>query len=175
MINLTQKALPNTVTVGGRAFFIKTDYRVWIEFMNKAKSGKPFDCSFVFEDEHPATIAIEEIMTFAQPPRELPRRIEHNDAILLDFEQDADLIFAAFLQQYQIDLTEADLHWWKFLALLNGLSDSTTLSKVMSYRAYKKDDSKKDIYLTLKRAWEIIPPLTEEEQQELNDFESLFL
>lgn len=32
MIDLTKKALPNTITVDGRAYSIYTDFRVWMQF-----------------------------------------------------------------------------------------------------------------------------------------------
>lgn len=51
------------------------------------------------------------------------------------FEQDADLIFAAFYGQYHIDLSDAEgLHWWKFRALFRGLPSDCELVKVMGYR-----------------------------------------
>jgi len=174
MIDLTKRTLPDTVTVDGRAFFIKTDFREWIKFSKQAEQGRPFDCSYLFIDEHPETIPLRALLEFAQPPRELPRQQEHTDAILLDFEIDADLIFAAFMEQYKIDLTEADLHWHKFLALLAGINENTLLAKVMGYRGYRKERKSKDAYLLLKRAWEIIPPPTEEEAAEIAGFDALF-
>ena len=51
------------------------------------------------------------------------------------FEQDDALIFAAFYEQYHIDLSEAEgLHWWKFRALFVGLSADCELKKIMGYR-----------------------------------------
>ena len=43
MMDLTKKALPNTVTVGGRAYSIYTDFRVWMRFeiaVSKLKFGE---------------------------------------------------------------------------------------------------------------------------------------
>lgn len=40
-----------------------------------------------------------------------------------DFEEDSGYIFAAFIQQYGIDLTETNMHWFKFLALFKSLQD----------------------------------------------------
>lgn len=46
-----------------------------------------------------------------------------------DFEQDSGRIYAAFLQAYGINLaTVAFLHWWEFLALLEGLPESTAMA-----------------------------------------------
>lgn len=42
-----------------------------------------------------------------------------------DFDVDADYIFAAFVQQYRVDLTKIRMHWFKFLALFKGLKDTT--------------------------------------------------
>lgn len=52
--------------------------------------------------------------------------------------EDADLIFASFFYDYHIDLIEerGKLHWQKFRALLNGLSEKTKLSQVISIRKW---------------------------------------
>lgn len=53
--------------------------------------------------------------------------------------EDADIIFASFFYDYKIDLFEqrGKLHWKKFKALLNGLSEKTKLSQVISIRKWK--------------------------------------
>ena len=38
-----------------------------------------------------------------------------------DFQQDAEAIYAAFWEVYGLDLSTAELHWWQFMALLEGL------------------------------------------------------
>jgi hypothetical protein len=44
------------------------------------------------------------------------------------------------MQQYGIDLIDAEgLHWWKFLALMEGLH-GTKLNDVMEARMYDPDD-----------------------------------
>lgn len=53
-----------------------------------------------------------------------------------DFKQDAEYIYASFMQDYGIDLIEQQgkLHWYKFRALLGGLSESTKFRKVLEIR-----------------------------------------
>lgn len=52
-----------------------------------------------------------------------------------DFEQDANLIYAAFYAIYGISLTTVDfLHWWEFMALLEGLPETTLLQRVIYWR-----------------------------------------
>ena len=179
MINLTEKALPNTVLVGGRAFSIYTDFRLWMRFeisVSKLKRGETIDISYLFKNDMPAYCDLRELFAFSRPESVLPRQISHSNAIVLDYELDSDLIYAAFLGQYGIDLCEVEeLHWHKFLALMRGLNDSTKLREVMGYRCYEKStDKDKDVYEELRRAWEIEPPMSEEEQADLEEFSNLF-
>lgn len=53
----------------------------------------------------------------------------------MDFEQDADAIYSSFMMDYGIDLLDIPfLHWKKFQALLNGLSDRCALQCRMQLR-----------------------------------------
>lgn len=56
-----------------------------------------------------------------------------------DFVQDAELIYASFLRDYKMDLFEQQgkLHWTKFIALLNNLSDDSPFKKVVHIRVKK--------------------------------------
>lgn len=178
MMDLTKKALPNTVLVGGRAYSVYTDYRRWMRFeieASKLRKDGVIDISYLFKNDMPAYCDLSELFKFSRPEAPLPRPIGHNDVIVLDYELDADLIYAAFLGQYGIDLYDVtDLHWHKFLALLSGLNESTKLREVMGYRCYKKSDDKKDPYEELRRAWEIEPPISDEEQAEIEEFSKMF-
>lgn len=65
-----------------------------------------------------------------------------------DLKQDAQYIYASFLQDYGMDLfdQQGKLHWKKFNALLMSLSDDTMFKKVISIRQRKetKDMSKEE-------------------------------
>ncbi len=54
-----------------------------------------------------------------------------------DFEQDAEFIYASFLQEYGIDLIEQQgiMRYEKFIALLNGLRGNTKLQEIIAIRA----------------------------------------
>ncbi|MCI5873451.1 MAG: Gp15 family bacteriophage protein [Clostridiales bacterium] len=179
MMDLTKKALPNTVMVGGRAYSIYTDFRLWMRFeiaVRKLKRGDTIDISYLFKNDMPSYCDLTELFAFSRPESPLPRPISHSNVIALDYEIDADLIYAAFLGQYGIDLMEVEqLHWHKFLALLGGLNESTKLREVIGYRCYEKSaDGDKDIYEELRRAWEIEPPMSDEERAELEEFSNVF-
>ncbi|EAC5135363.1 hypothetical protein JR580_001433 [Listeria monocytogenes serotype 1/2b] len=50
--------------------------------------------------------------------------------------QDADYIYASFLQDYNIDLLDSrgEMHWYKFRALLESLRDDTTIKTIIGIR-----------------------------------------
>ena len=54
-----------------------------------------------------------------------------------DLIQDAEYIYSSFLYDYGIDLYDqvGKMHWYKFNALLSGLSEDSKLMKVIGYRS----------------------------------------
>jgi hypothetical protein len=54
---------------------------------------------------------------------------------ITDFAQDADLIRAAFLQSYGINLFRDRLHWMEFSSLLAGLPEGSRYSEILGIRA----------------------------------------
>lgn len=58
---------------------------------------------------------------------------------LFSYTHDYDLIFAAFLSEYGIDLLDPGtrLHWWRFRAMLAALPSECQLMQVIGYRAAK--------------------------------------
>ena len=183
MIDLiSRKALPNTVLVGGKAFSVYTDFSIWMRFVNAYekwdKKGE-LDISYLFKNELPVFHSIEDyapVFEFAYPKNQIPRG-EPSSERILDYEIDSDYIYAAFYQQYGIDLLEIkELHWHKFKALLNGLCEETRLYEIMGHRSYtgEKIKSQEEIYRRLKEAWSL-PEIETEEQKEVEDrFDDFF-
>lgn len=183
MMDLTTKSLPNTIEVRGRDFAIYTDYRIWmrfsIEFNAWSNNGYRgiLDIRYLFMNELPEFRSVNDyssILEFAFPRTVIPHGSPDSGPILF-YEYDGDYIYAAFLQQYGIDLLEANMHWHKFKALLNGLF-GTKLNDIMGYRSYSgRSDKNMDVqYRRLKEAW--LPPYeeTEEDLQEEKEFNNYF-
>lgn len=64
-----------------------------------------------------------------------------NDDPDMDFIQDYDFIEASFMSDYNIDLANTKMHWWKFFNLINGLSNSEmgnccVLNRIRNLRNY---------------------------------------
>lgn len=64
---------------------------------------------------------------------------EEDDKRHIDLEQDAEYIYASFLQAYNINLFEqqGSMHWHEFKSLLNGLPANTIMQKIIQIRAWK--------------------------------------
>ncbi len=94
---------------------------------------------------------------------------------IFSYEHDADYIYAAFVQQYGIDLTECKLHWWKFKALFAGLTGNTKIREIMEIRATDvsqiKDKERRNHMLKLQNAY-ALPDMRSEEEKE-NDFAAM--
>ena len=88
---------------------------------------------------------------------------------IYSFEQDDFLIYSAFMEQYHIDLNEANLHWWKFKAMFDGLNDNILFSKVMGYRSIDlskiEDKKQRDHYARLQKHWALIDSRSAEEKE----------
>lgn len=93
-----------------------------------------------------------------------------------DFEIDSKRIFSAFYQQYRIDLQEVEqLHWFKFLALFEGLTEETELVKIMQFRTIdissNMSKEQKQFYTRMKNKYRL--PSSNVEAK--NDFADQFL
>lgn len=75
-----------------------------------------------------------------------PKKKHTDDTKTMDFEQDAALIYAAFLQTYGIDLyaVRNQMDWRIFVALLKGIPENTELSRVIRIRGMKVPERTKD-------------------------------
>ena len=64
---------------------------------------------------------------------------EEDDKKHIDLEQDAEYIYASFLQAYNINLFEqqGSMHWHEFKSLLNGLPSNTIMQGIIQIRAWK--------------------------------------
>lgn len=91
----------------------------------------------------------------------------------MDFEQDAGLIYAAFLQTYGIDLyaVRNQMDWRIFVVLLKGIPENTELSRVIKIRGMKVPERTKenseyvDSIIKAKRAVALDEPIAVKKQR----------
>lgn len=121
--------MPNALRINGEIYPIRTDFRTGIEYQRIAAAGTLTAASFLdlwFPDSQPEYVsaAIEGISRFIRRKDAAPATAEQqNGPVPYDLTADSDVIAAGFLERYGIDLTapETDMHWWRFMALLEGL------------------------------------------------------
>lgn len=148
-MNMIIDALPKEVNLSGVLAPVRTDFRVWMqieqllsdeELTPKQRTVQALMLCY----EHPEELedayeAFQGMLWFYRCGQPRDKRMERRaEAVgvkrIYDYDQDAELFFSAFMEQYGVDLCTADLHWWQFKALFHGLKDDTLLAKVMSYR-----------------------------------------
>lgn len=109
-----------------------------------------------------------------------PRKIAGlNNKKPFDFYEDADLIYAGFMQQYAIDLQKSDMHWWKFMILLENLGNDTRLNKVIEYRTIDTGNKKlskreREFYSAMQRYYELRAEI-QERSERLKEIEEALL
>lgn len=187
-MSILTEVLPDYVFVRDKRCPIATDFKVWLKLSELIGRDMP---------EAEKLVQMLKLVFFELPPNlndgvmammDFYGHVDKSDAkqentvqkSYFDFEYDADLIYAAFFQQYKIDLCSADMHWWKFKALLGSLSEDTHFIKVVQFRSMDtskiKDKEQKKFYLSMKARYKLPDKRSEEQkEQQLNAaLESLF-
>ncbi len=163
--------LPPGAEVDG--YVLQTDFRLWLEFEEQVRK---VDCPAALvrllcryycspPPADPAE-AVAVLCRFYCPEGDRGGRTKGVRAC--DFEVDAPLIYAAFLSQYGLDLTKAELHWHLFLALFSALGEEQRICRVMGYRTIDlsavKDPEQKAFYRRMKRQYRLPARVLSEEE-----------
>lgn len=162
-----------TVSAGGKDVPIKTDFRVWLTVDRILKSSAAWHEKIAkilgsvyikLPDSLPD--AVYAAMEFYNPNAK--KASSGGSKKSFDFEYDGELIYAAFLQQYGIDLLKENIHWHKFLALLSCLGDETAFVRTVRIRnmdlSEVSDVKRRGELLRLKRSCAL--PLSKNEEKE---------
>lgn len=167
-MGLLTEGLPAAVEVEGIEVPVLTDWRVWMEAYQVVddpdlgaleklaaiialaypNAGEPNPHEVALA--HP-NAAFEAALGFLRreqagvPPKpQTPRERRLARMRLFDFDWDAPKIAADFEREYGIDLTSEGtrMHWWRFMALFNGLSDQSRTIVAISTRAADLGDKR---------------------------------
>lgn len=179
---LTEKP-PEYLIISEKKHPIRTDFKIWLkvsELMAKNTADALAEMFALIFYEMPDNLykAVGEITEFYKHSEKKCSKKKKNIPSKRDFDYDYDseLIFAAFWQQYKIDLCESNMHWWKFKALFNCLSEDTQFIKVVQYRNMElsqiKDKDQKAFYRKMKALYRL--PDNRSEEQKQADFEREF-
>jgi hypothetical protein len=187
-------AYPTKVRIGDKEYPINTDFRVALECDRVAKDEtikypkKEMTIIYLLfgdkglDDEENYCKLLELGQKYLLCGKEYIDNKEEPD---MDFEQDMDYIEASFMSDYNIDLSNTGMHWWKFYNLMNGLSNSEmgnccVLNRVRNLRTFdtsqikdlkekqKIEEAKQKVALKKKEK-----PLTKEQEESIARFNKL--
>lgn len=181
MIDLRVKGeLPRAIEVDGNSFSLNTDFRVWIRFYDDYINKRKTDLSYLFVDNIPnmSEEVIYQLAMFLFCPNATPNVEGGSNDKILDYILDGEYIFSALYATYHIDITEIDMHWYKFLALCNNIRGNSTLwgfaKSMRGHEKQSKNYSQEKEYARLKREWSFPIELSEEEQKIKEQFDDYF-
>lgn len=149
MRNFITEELPENVLIDGMEYPINSSFRIGIQF-ERIQNGdgsdedKIINLLKLYYPCIPRNLeeAINKMLWFyrcgeeeekEEKSRQRYQRNVSNEPAY-SFVQDAPYIYAAFKEQYGLDISESDMHWWKFIALFESLSEDTKMSRIMYYR-----------------------------------------
>ncbi len=142
-MNILTDKLPDFVLIDGKRVLVDTDFRVSLrsimafEDAGLTSQEKSQIALINFYPVMPQNIeaGLERCIWFLNggSPTAVTTT-EEPQPRLYSFAKDANYIFAAFQQTHGIDLSNVDLHWWKFLALFMDLGSETTFCQLVSLR-----------------------------------------
>lgn len=178
-MSLFTEPLADSIEVCGKRYPVHTGFKTWIKFEKLAQN---------FEKNPVQTAA--EMIKLCLNCRRLPSSLcdtlsglcdfysgknkaevkgEKSFKRIYDFEYDADLIYAAFVRLYGIDLCKSNMHWHKFTALFSSITKNTKFGEILAIRATDvneiTDKKLKADILRLKRQCSL-PDTTSEEEKE---------
>ena len=185
-MNILLDYLPTSFSIDGKKYEFNYDFRTSILFCllmqdtELTEEQKILQGLQLYYPVIPSNIeeAYKKILYFYSRGKEIEdnkkvkqgkRIFKRNNNRAYDFEIDADLIFSAFMTQYNINLNRDNLHWWEFMSLFNSLKDDTEIVKIMNYRTIDvntiEDKKERKMYKQLQDYYSLENTITTEEKQ----------
>lgn len=172
-MNILTDNLPEFVRVKDAEYRVYTDFRIWLEFdrimhlsdidakdkimMALCLCFDKSECKVLPMDISDAIDALQTFFLCGKKREPEPLKTER----VLDFSEDCNYIYSAFLTQYGIDLMSVPyLHWYTFCALFEGLEEQRKIVEIMRFRAQdpeKVQNPEKKKYLKRMKALYSLP------------------
>lgn len=173
-MNILLAKLPDSIEAGSKSLKVKTDYREWINLeltLENVESSavQKLNCMMKLlldnledVDESFLLGAINGIMSFYNCGKPNNDKNENTPKIfkkIYSYDIDQDYIYTDFIRYYDIDLSNTNLHWWKFRKLFLELPDDSKTKTIMMYRSIiinsKMSKEHKSFYLKMKKIYSL--------------------
>lgn len=160
--NYAFDAPPNEITIGGASYAINTDFRVWLEVLNRMRelitvpttlehimhNAEVFISikALIFADEvkQPMDAILDAIAEFSKGYPSAPvGEGKGGGADTYSFDWDLNYIILAIRNQSGIDLSwrrKEPFHWWEFLLEFHSLCGDHYILRLMEIRGYDGKD-----------------------------------
>ena len=189
-MNILVDLLPIAVEIDNKNYEINSDFRTSILFellMQDSSIGAEDRIITALELYYPVipeniNEAIEQMLWFYRCGKEITSSKGNGKGKsvtqIYSFEHDDDYIYAAFMDQYNIDLQDIEyLHWWKFKAMFKSLKEDNEIVKIMGYRSMDlskiKSKEEKAYYKKMQELYKL--PMPKDEQEKLDDINNILL
>lgn len=188
-MNILCDAIPDALSIAGNVYEINTHFSVWIAFEEIISNTNDESENIllkvkqlIFKSILPPPTAddetVDKILWFYRCGNDDEIKGSSSSKEIFSYNYDSGYIYAAFMQQYHIDLNKVNnLHWWKFHSLMLSLNDSTEFVKIMGYRAIeinsKMTSEQKAFYQKMKKHYKL--PVKKEIQDKYNAIEEALI
>lgn len=152
-MNLLLEPLPQSVWIDDTEYALNTDFRTSIQFelamldpelsdTEKAETALRLYYPNIPHDLEQATAALLAFYSGDRPEEEKRGSSKaRRQKQIYSFAYDDEYIYAAFMDQYGMDLNAMDyLHWWTFKALFKALREDMMMVKIMGFRSAKIEE-----------------------------------
>lgn len=177
---------PKHVTIDGVKYPINTDFRVALKCFDIISDENISDTERTYA-------VVYKLFGFIPKDEDMPIFVEKVEKYLgcgetqeqhkerkkdIDFEQDFKYLVASFMSDYHINLVESDMHWYQFINLIQGFTENSVMNRVRDLRNYDlsevKDQKQRNKIIKAQESVALKTELTQEEQEAIDEFESLF-
>lgn len=187
--NIVVHGMPSVVQIGGISYPVNTGFRVGLE------CERILDDPELWNSEARALVIAQHFAERETPPPSVELWVAVSefhaandfapfDALkasripsfrlkgrVFDWDYDMGLVIADFQREYHIDLTDPklEMHWWRFMDLFRGLSDTSRIRGAMTDRSAKvpeKASAEVRQNIEIARQAAALPPRTKEEAVE---------
>lgn len=172
MKNILTAKLPTSINVFGKKIEVYTDFKKWIEFeLEYEKDIKSSQIimsllELVKDKEMINSNNLEEVVNqlllfynCGEKVDDENKSQNKSSKIMYSFDKDQYMIYSDFIRFYDIDLTEVNMHWWKFKKLFIELPLSSSVKEAMKFRTIKITSKmtveQKNYYLKMKRLYSL--------------------
>ena len=134
-----QDTLPQSVRLGRKTYRLDLDFRNVLRMMDtlgrddlipEAREWQALKCIMARPPKRRTKVVMLAVRLLLFKDSKEPTGKK-----MTDFVQDADLIRAAFLQDYGINLYRDKLHWFEFIGLLSCLPEGSRYAEILGIRA----------------------------------------